>query len=202
MQRLGQALRPDRAGAAGPNPLAASPPAPNQPARWLQWTCALTLLFTVLLTYRTTTGVFVVLIPGLVLAMAVWIDRWGGRAAGWGVLHLLALGGRLVGEPDDALPALIRSRPSCRKRAARRVRRGPDWQRAGKLLTSPFGPRIAGSRRPGPIADGARTLGLPPLCGGTCPSEAEGRLLRPMDFIRGVYLMAGGGRGPHSPGPA
>src|SRR3972149_10006283 len=95
MQRLGQALRPDRAGAAGPNPLAASPPAPNQPARWLQWTCALTLLFTVLLTYRTTTGVFVVLIPGLVLAMAVWIDRWGSRAAGWVVLHLLALGGGL-----------------------------------------------------------------------------------------------------------
>ena len=67
----------------------------NQQDRWLQWTSALTLLFTVLLTYRTTTGVFVVLIPGLILAMAVWIDRWGSRAAGWVVLHLLALGGGL-----------------------------------------------------------------------------------------------------------
>jgi hypothetical protein len=67
----------------------------NQEDRWFLWTSALTLTLTTLLTFRTTSAVFVVLLPGLILPMAVWLERWGRRAAWWVGLHLILLAGGL-----------------------------------------------------------------------------------------------------------
>lgn len=67
----------------------------NQEDRWFLWTSTLTLTLTTLITYRTTTGVFVILLPGLILPLTVWLERWGRRAGWWIGLQWVALGGGL-----------------------------------------------------------------------------------------------------------
>jgi hypothetical protein len=67
----------------------------KQEDRWFLWTSALTLASTTLLTYTTTTAVFVILLPGLILPLTVWLERWGRRAQAWIALHQFALGGGL-----------------------------------------------------------------------------------------------------------
>ena len=67
----------------------------NQADRRFLWTSALTLSFTTVLTYRTTTGVFVILLPGLILALTVWLERWGNQAGRWIGLQLMILAGGL-----------------------------------------------------------------------------------------------------------
>ncbi len=88
--------------------------------RWFLWTSALTLASTTLLTYKTTTAVFVILLPALILPLTVWLERWGRRAGWWVGLHLFVLAGGLwwlffrttVGNQESLLlflpaPALI-----------------------------------------------------------------------------------------------
>lgn len=67
----------------------------NQEDRWFLWTSALTLTFTTFLTYRSSTGVFVILLPALILTLTVWLERWGSGAAGWVGLQLIGLAGGL-----------------------------------------------------------------------------------------------------------
>jgi hypothetical protein len=47
----------------------------GQEDHWFQWTAALTLLITILITVRTTTANMVLLIPALILILKVWLDR-------------------------------------------------------------------------------------------------------------------------------
>lgn len=63
--------------------------------RWFLWTSTLTLTSTALLTYKTTTAIFVILLPALILPLTVWLERWGRRAGLWVALHLLLLAGGL-----------------------------------------------------------------------------------------------------------
>jgi hypothetical protein len=62
----------------------------NQEDRWFSWTSALTLSSTALLTYKTTTAAYVILLPGLILPLTVWLERWGQRA-GWGAGFVLVV---------------------------------------------------------------------------------------------------------------
>jgi hypothetical protein len=67
----------------------------NQEDRWFLWTSALTVASTTLMTYRTTTAVFVILLPCLILPLTVWLERWGRRAGWWVALQLVVLAGGL-----------------------------------------------------------------------------------------------------------
>jgi hypothetical protein len=67
----------------------------NQEDRWFSWTAALTLSATTLLTYKTTTAIYVILLPGLILTLAVWLERWGRRAGWWAGFQLIVLAGGL-----------------------------------------------------------------------------------------------------------
>jgi hypothetical protein len=58
---------------------------------WFQWTAALTIVITNLVAVRTATTNYVVMLPGLILALAAFEDRWGRIGASAGGVVLLAL---------------------------------------------------------------------------------------------------------------
>ncbi|MDF1500346.1 MAG: hypothetical protein P1P76_07755, partial [Anaerolineales bacterium] len=54
---------------------------------WFQWTAAMTLVVTNLVSFRTATTNFVVLLLAFAVAFRAWEDRWpGGRWLTWGIL--------------------------------------------------------------------------------------------------------------------
>jgi hypothetical protein len=61
--------------------------------RWFQWTAAMTLVITNLISLRTATTNYVVLLFAFTVAFRAWEDRWsGGRPLTWGVLLIVLFG--------------------------------------------------------------------------------------------------------------
>lgn len=49
----------------------------GKPDRWFQWTAALTLVVTQLVSFRTASTNYLVFVPGIVLIFSLWVQRWG-----------------------------------------------------------------------------------------------------------------------------
>jgi hypothetical protein len=63
----------------------------GKPNRWFQWTAALTLVITQMVSLRTASTNFLVFVPGMLLIFASWWQRWGQGGTAAIVLALAAL---------------------------------------------------------------------------------------------------------------
>ncbi len=60
--------------------------------RWFQWTAAITIVLTNIITFRTATTNFVVMLPALCLIFSEWTKRWKGKGTLASLIALLVLG--------------------------------------------------------------------------------------------------------------